>query len=221
MTEKTNNPKQTWPTKKAMEQVYAMKLWGNNDTDFYSGYGSHDPEIITPYIAAITSFLNTIKTPLTICDLGCGDFNIGKQLVRHSKKYIAVDIVPQLIAHNRQKFNDKKLEFLCLDIATDELPNGDCVIIRQVLQHLSNAEVQHVLSKLSPYKYIILTEHIPEGDFAPNKDIISGQGTRLKKDSGLDILAPPFTFHPKKATILVTASSTKYKGAIITTLFEN
>ena len=28
--------KTPWPTKNAMEQVYKMKLWGDNKTDFYS-----------------------------------------------------------------------------------------------------------------------------------------------------------------------------------------
>ncbi len=90
------------------------------------------------------------------------------------------------------------MEFRCLDIAVDELPKGDCVILRQVLQHLSNAEVHCVLRKLVDFKYVIVTEHIPDGDFSPNKDIISGQGIRLKKQSGLDILASPFNFRIEK-----------------------
>ena len=65
-----------------------------------------------------------------------------------------------------------------LDIAADYLPSGDCALLRQVLQHLSNAEVQNILRKITGFKYIILTEHLPNGDFIPNKDVISGQGIR-------------------------------------------
>ena len=93
--------------------------------------------------------------------------------------------VEDLIERNKEKFKDEEVEFRCLNIAVDELPSGDCVLIRQVLQHLSNAEVDSILNKLSDYKYIIITEHVPIGDFDPNVDIISGQGTRLKKKSGL------------------------------------
>ena len=69
--------------------------------DFYSGVGSHSPEIVDPYIDAVKSFLKSFGEPIVVCDLGCGDFNVGKELVSLSKKYIAVDIVPDLIARNR------------------------------------------------------------------------------------------------------------------------
>ncbi len=212
--------KKPWPTKDAMAQVYKMKLWGDNKSDFYSGVGSHHPEIIIPYIDTVKSFLTSSKTPLTVCDLGCGDFNIGIELVKHTKKYIAVDIVPGLIAHNKEKFKEENLEFYCLDIAVDDLPSGDCAILRQVLQHLSNAEVESVVNKLSDFKYVILTEHLPLGDFAPNKDIISGQGTRLKKQSGLNLLAPPFNLKVKEEKQVLSLNSNDSIGVIVTKIYK-
>ena len=194
----TNRRKKPWPTKDAMEQVYEKKLWGSGKSNFYSGEGSHNPEIVNPYIREITSFLASFKSPLTVCDLGCGDFNVGKSLVKHNKKYVAVDIETRLIEYNKEKFKEKNLEFRRLDIAVDDLPSGDCALLRLVLQHLSNTEVQSVLHKLRDYKYVILTEHLPEGDFVPNKEIISGQGTRQKKKIGLDVLAPPFNTKVKE-----------------------
>ena len=202
-----------------MEQVYEMKLWGSDNTKFYSGEGSHNSIIVAPYIAAITSFLMSFKKPLTICDLGCGDFNVGKELVKYTNKYIAVDIVPELIAYNKEKFKEENLEFHCLDIAIDNLPSVDCVLLRQVLQHLSNTEVQNVVRKLSNFNYVIITEHIPEGEFIANKEIISGQGTRLKIQSGLNLLAPPFNFKVKEQKQLVTVSLEGNSGVIVTTLY--
>ncbi|MET6991633.1 class I SAM-dependent methyltransferase [Sediminicola arcticus] len=216
-TERIKNP---WPTKDTMEQVYEMKLWGRGKTDFYSGSGSHNPEIVNPYISVLTSFLTSFKIPLTVCDLGCGDFNVGKELVEYTKKYVAGDIVKGLIENNKKKFKEDNLEFLCLDIAVDDLPSGDCALLRQVLQHLSNAEVQRILSKVTDYKYVILTEHIPEGDFIPNKDIISGQGIRLKKLSGLNVLAPPFNFKVKEEKKLLTVRLIDCKGVIVTTCYK-
>ncbi|WP_308990666.1 class I SAM-dependent methyltransferase [Mariniflexile litorale] len=217
---RTNKIKKPWPTKDAMEQVYAMKLWGNNKSDFYSGIGSHHPDIASPYIDVVTTFLKSFKSPLVVCDLGCGDFNIGKELVKHTKKYIAVDIVTSLIEFNKEKFKNENLEFHCLDIAADNLPSGDCALLRQVLQHLSNAEVKNIVRKLSNFKYVILTEHLPEGSFEPNKDIISGQGIRLKKQSGLNLLAPPFNFKVKEEKQLSSAILNDNKGVIITTIYK-
>ena len=59
-----------------------MHLWGGKDFDFYSGSGSHDSQIIEPYLDAVSTFLKSHNNTLTVCDLGCGDFNIGKQLTQ-------------------------------------------------------------------------------------------------------------------------------------------
>lgn len=216
---KPNKIKTPWPTKKAMEQIYDLSLWGTNNTNFYSGFGSHKAEIVTPYLKAVKNFLTSFDEPISVCDLGCGDFNIGKQLVNHTKKYIAIDIVETLIDYNKENFTADNLEFQCLDIAKNDLPKADCVILRQVLQHLSNAEVQTIVNKLRDYKYIILTEHLPSGNFIANKDIISGQGIRIKKQSGLAILQPPFNFKIKEKKELVSFVLENDKGVILTSLF--
>jgi hypothetical protein len=211
--------KQPWPTKDAMDQVYKMKLWGSNSSAFYSGDGSHLPEIANPYITKITTFLASFENQLIVCDLGCGDFNIGKKLVAYSKKYFAIDIVEDLIEHNKKEYLADNLVFQCLNIAEDELPKGDCAIIRQVLQHLSNAEIQAIVYKLSNYKYVIVTEHLPNGDFEPNKDIISGQGIRIKKQSGVVLTASPFNFQVKEETELLRIDLKDGKGVIVTKLY--
>ncbi len=211
--------KKPWPTKDAMDQVYKLKLWGSNSSEFYSGEGSHLPEIVTPYIEKVTSFLKSFEKPLIVCDLGCGDFNIGKELFPFTEKYFAIDIVEDLIEFNKEKFKAENLEFQCLNIAEDELPKGDCAIIRQVLQHLSNTEIQTIVNKLSNFKYILITEHLPIGDFEPNKDIISGQGIRIKKQSGVNLIAPPFNLKVKEEKEILSFELKNGKGRIVTKLF--
>ncbi|WP_158851669.1 class I SAM-dependent methyltransferase [Algibacter sp. L1A34] len=203
-----------------MHQIYKLNLWGGTEFDFYSGSGSHDPDIINPYLDVLTAFLESYNRTLTVCDLGCGDFNIGKQLTQFTKKYIAADIVESLIERNKQIYQADNLEFHCLNIAKDELPTGDCIILRQVLQHLSNAEIERVVEKLANYKYIILTEHLPLGNFTPNKDIISGQGIRLKQNSGVNLLEAPFNLEVKTETILGEYILEHHKGRIVTKLYE-
>ncbi|MDR9418805.1 MAG: class I SAM-dependent methyltransferase [Gracilimonas sp.] len=218
--DKTNKLKKPWPTKDAMEQIYEKNLWGGDEAEFYSGSGSHHHELVKPYIDVVSGFLSSFKDPLVVCDLGCGDFNVSKELVEFTKKYHAVDIVADLIERNKKKFNHEHVTFSCLDIATEEWPSGDCVILRNVLQHVSNREIQSIVQKLYGYKYVILTEHIPEGDFTPNKDIISGQGIRLKKGSGVDLLAPPFNFEVKEHEEWLSLPAKDGKGIIVTTMYE-
>ena len=213
--------KTPWPTKKVMQQVYDLNLWGGSGSDlFYSGEGSHESSLVEPYIKSIIDFLDGFKSPITLCDLGCGDFNIGKQIVNKVGLYHAIDIVPELIARNKQLFKFDNLKFQTLDISKDQLPQADCVIIRQVFQHLSNNEILDTITKLNTYNYVIITEHIPEGDFRPNIDIISGRGIRLTKKSGVDITKPPFNLKFKRKRVLLSLKSKNFGGIIITTLFE-
>jgi SAM-dependent methyltransferase len=202
-----------------MKQIYEQHLWGGKSFDFYSGEGSHNSKIINPYLETVTSFFKSHNNTLTVCDLGCGDFNIGKHLIKYTKKYIAIDIVDDLITRNKSKFKENHLEFLCLDIAKDQLPSADCALLRQVLQHLSNVEIQSLVKKLGHYKYIILTEHIPAGNFIPNKDMISGQGIRLKHKSGVDLLKPPFNLKVVEQSVLNKIVLNDSKGQIVTTLY--
>lgn len=217
MTKKTKTP---WPTKAVMNQIYDMNLWGGSEFDFYSGDGSHNPEIINPYLNALVGFFKSQNSDLVVCDLGCGDFNIGQHLTQYSKKYIAIDIVENLINRNKDLYKANNLEFHCLDIGKDELPSGDCIILRQVLQHLSNAEIQLVIKKIAAYKYIILTEHIPLGNFTSNKDIISGQGIRLKQNSGVNLLETPFNLKVKSQQQIGECVLENNKGRIVTTLYS-
>ena len=198
MSSRSKSSKISWPTKDVMEQIYDQSLWGGKEFDFYSGIGSHDPMIVNIYVKTVTNFLKSHDHKMTICDIGCGDFNIGQHIFKYSKKYFAIDIVEELIERNKIKFKTKNLEFLCLDIANEVLPKADVIIIRQVLQHLSNNEIQQILNRLKTCKYIILTEHLPVGDFIPNTNKIASQGIRLKQQSGVDILSAPFNFKVKQ-----------------------
>lgn len=211
--------KKPWPTKKAMQQVYANQLWGSDGSEFYSGEGSHQDNLVQPYVEAVTDFLRNHPS-LTVLDVGCGDFNVGRQIMPFAQQYTAVDIVPELINRNRQIFQFPHVRFECLDLAQDALPQADVLIVRQVLQHLSNAEIMSFVNKLNAFTYVILTEHLPNGTFTPNVDIISGQGIRLKKKSGVNLQAAPFSWKPQEEYPLVSVSLGEKEGKVVTTLFK-
>lgn len=203
-----------------MVQIYENHLWGGSDHLFYSGDGSHEEHLVAPWLQVVQDFLSSFKSPISICDLGCGDFNVGKQLLSDCSSYTAVDIVPDLIVHHQQEYIAANLIFQCLDIAKDALPVADCAILRQVLQHVSNAEILAITQKLAQYKYVIITEHLPEGEFEANVDIISGQGIRLKKGSGVDVLQPPFSLPVTSAKKLLEVIPSNGKGRIVTWLYK-
>ena len=201
-----------------MQQIYEQHLWGGSAYDFYSGEGSHKPEIFKPYLDAVSEFFKSFYGKLTVCDLGCGDFNVGRYLVNHCQKYIAVDIVDNLIERNKSLFKYPNLEFNCLDIVEDPLPKSDCAILRQILQHLSNDEIMKISKKLKDYKYLIVTEHLPLGDFVANRDIVTSLGNRTKYDSGVNLLKEPFNLEVKGKKILNEVFLENGKGRISTIL---
>ena len=93
-------------------------------------------------------------------------------------------------------------------------------MLRQVLQHLSNAEILEVTAKLQGYKYLIITEHIPSFGFRPNADLVTGQGNRLKLESGVVITENPFNLKPLREETLLELPVDS-KSILKTILYQN
>lgn len=201
-----------------MGRIYKHKLWGGKKYDYYSGFGSHSKKVVKPYVKTIGGFLKTHEKQLAVCDLGCGDFNVGNQLVEFSESYIGVDVVPDLVERNKKQFQNSKLSFTCLDIINDDLPFADCVLVRQVLQHLSNSDILKLAAKLQKYSFAIVTEHLPKKKFVPNLDKLTGANIRLSNNSGVVLHEAPFSIPAKQKEELLRI---KYnKGLIVTTLYQ-
>ncbi len=188
--------------KDIFKKIYNEQLWGKNKK-LYSGPGSHNKKLTKPYLKFVQDFLKDKNYSVT--DLGCGDFNIGKELYSLSRKYIAIDIVKDIIEENKKKYIDNNLNFMCLNILDEKIPITDCIIIRQVLQHLDNKSIEIIVKKIYSYKFLILTEHLPKNKFIPNIDKFTGPTIRLDTSySGVDLEKKPFDlkFKSKKELII-------------------
>jgi SAM-dependent methyltransferase len=174
--------------------IYANGTWGGQRGEFYSGSGSLE-RFHTAYREIIGEATAGIASP-TIVDLGCGDFRVASAVVPANARYIGVDIVPSMIAHHQANYANERIQFQCLDIVNDALPDGDICLIRQVLQHLSNDEISAVLRNTAHYPALLITEHFAPDNrptYSPNRDIPHGAGTRVPLDSGVDVRYPPFS----------------------------
>jgi hypothetical protein len=180
--------------------TYINYLWGRKqgDFDFYSGDGSHNPSVIDEYLRKVSAFLSQFKYKPVVVDIGCGDFNIGSQLSIYADHYIACDVVPAVIEANIIRNELTNVSFRVLDAATQELPKGDVVILRQVLQHLSNHDIQNVLQRIEGnFQYLIFTDHQPlELEWTPNLDKQTGPNIRTEFGSGLNLCQGPFFLSP-------------------------
>ena len=200
-------------------KIYENKQWGEDKYQpFFSGSGSHNKNISTPYIDALTDYITGLDFLPVIIDIGSGDFNIGSKLVHLAKYYYACDIVKSLQNFCNKKFNYDNLEFVVCDAVNDPLPLGDIVIIRQVLQHLSNAEIKEIIKKCRQYNRWIITEHIPVEKFEANKDFRAGSGIRILYGSGIDLTKSPFSIKGYQTRVL--CETFEGDGIIKTVIFE-
>jgi SAM-dependent methyltransferase len=187
-------------TAEVFSEIYQSGEWGKAQDQYDSGAGSSENRFIEPYCAVVSAFVAGLnRDGITIVDLGCGDFRVGRGVLavceNRLAKYIAVDIVSSLIEHNQRHHQTDKVEFVCQNIIDEDLPKGDLCFVRQVLQHLSNEQVQQILAKISQsYRYAFITEHQPthETNVVPNLDKPHGGDIRLFDGSGVYIGKPPF-----------------------------
>ena len=201
------------PAAEVFSTIYRKNVWGGQRRKYYSGWGSRDPIIVEPYIRAVSAHLKQKARP-SVVEIGCGDFQVGRRLVPYVSRCIACDIVSDLIEHHRRNLKLENVEFRVVNAIEDELPSGDIVLVRQVLQHLSNKHIASILPKLRAYREAIITEHVPSGSFVPNLDKETGPHYRAHLSSGIVLTEPPFQIEAKERRVLCEAPS---NGGIVRT----
>jgi SAM-dependent methyltransferase len=182
-------------TEDVFTQIYSRNEWGGRPGEFYSGSGTAYTVVAAPYVANLVRELTNLQAErLRVVDLGCGDFRIGRQLAPACAAYVGVDIVHPLVSYNQRMFGSETVSFVHANIIEDPLPPGDICVVRQVLQHLSNAQILAVLPKLNQYRWCFITEHHPSDSrfLAANLDKTHGRDIRLTEGSGVYLDAPPF-----------------------------
>jgi hypothetical protein len=204
-----NTPRRVWETlnqrhrrRRIFREIYDKNLWGSDGhSKFYSGVGSRgeSAEIYVKGMARVLeSHVAELGRKLTVVDLGCGDFEIGHALVTGLPDliYVGCDIVPEVVIHNTKTYANERISFRQLDIVADPLPNADVCLVRQVLQHLSNAEIIKFLQRAN-YKYLYITEGHPSVRTGPvNPAKATGGDVRFDwhagRGRGVELDKPPY-----------------------------
>jgi Methyltransferase domain len=196
---------QRMTTEEVFTDIYSNNRWGGQSGSFCSGNGSREISVVSPYVAKITAELSRIgAASMTVVDLGCGDYSVGRQLSSACGAYVGVDIVKPLIAYNQAAFASQNVSFRHANIIEDELPNGDICFVRQVLQHLSNDQIATIVPKLNQFRWCFITEHHPSPHrmLQPNKDKPHGETVRISLGSGVFLDEPPFNIPTTRYRLL-------------------
>ena len=139
------------------------------------------------------------KNIKSITDFPCGDLNWIKEIFPSIENYTGCDIVDKCIDSNKEKFPDKK--FQCLDLATDEIPESDLLIVRDVIGHqpleIGIQMVKNILS--SKCKYLLSTTWANKSDKGwtkcNNGDVDrQNEGVNFGRFYPVNLMSEPFNF---------------------------
>jgi hypothetical protein len=89
------------------------------------------------------------------------------------------------------------VQFQTLDVVSQNLPDGDICLVRQVFQHLPNRDIACVLPKLQKYRCVYVTEGQPivrEGPVNPDKQANAEVrfDWRTGRGRGVELDQPPW-----------------------------
>jgi len=174
------------------EQIYARNEWS-----YGSGEGSL-PEHNIGYVQFLETFLvrHSIKS---IVEMGCGDWQFSKDIRWGKSSYHGFDVVAAVVEFNQMTYARDQVAFSLYSGDPAELPVADLLIVKDVLQHLSDAIVHRALMHFPRFKYVLATNCVNPRGATVHRDIEDGDFRYL------DLRLPPFelqaaevySFHPR------------------------
>jgi SAM-dependent methyltransferase len=125
----------------------------------------------------------------SIVDVGCGDWQSSRYISFNGALYSGFDIVKSVVEANRKQFGSNVVLFDVMPDDPRNLPGADLLIIKDVLQHLTNDQIlfyrDHVIPK---YRLCLITNSWKAINYPQNGDIAPGQFRSL------DLIAAPYSF---------------------------
>jgi hypothetical protein len=179
----------------AFDEVYRRRMWKQSAS--LSGPGSSG--VWATEFERIVARLVRDKSIRSVGDFGCGDFVAGAALSTLVPSIVAMDVSNFIIEQNKRVYSSlENVTFMWGDVTESTLPTVDLVVLRQVLQHLTNTQIAKALGNIerSGAEYVLIAEHVmrPEKMVAPNLDISTHSVlTRVGMGSGVIITDPPFS----------------------------
>ena len=182
------------------DDIYRNELWGAGQG---SGSGS-SPEVTYEYRIFLKKFLKEYNIQ-SVVDFGCGDWQFSKLIDWDGLTYRGYDCVRSVVDLNNRLYGEANIDFQFANRIKDDCVGADLLILKDVLIHWPNKDVQNFLdtAKDLPYKYILITNQTLRDDLL-NKDI------RLGEFRQLDINSDPFNANVKEIFYWSSDNKTTY-----------
>jgi hypothetical protein len=194
---------------KIFSNLYETGAWGTNEEGLGSSGPGSSMENSEPYIKFLQNFIQTNGIS-TIVDAGCGDWSFSKAIDWGTARYVGIDIVKPVIERCQTKFASPQVEFIHGDINEIEMPAGDLLICKDVLQYLSNSEALQFLDRISKYKYCLITN-----DACSNPHQTSIRSIVCGDHRPIDLSSLPFQRHGAKIFRYVAGGNEKQVFLIV------
>lgn len=167
----------------AFDNIYINNTWG-----FKSGAGSN-PVFAKPWIDLVNYFLSR-KDVKTVIDVGCGDWRIGKCLNLEGKDYTGIDISSVILEETSLNAKEN-IKFIHGDFETLDIHDADLILIKDVLQHLTNSSIYNIINKImGKTKYALICDDLDRDNKSNNNaDILPGLHRFI------DLSQKPFNFN--------------------------
>jgi SAM-dependent methyltransferase len=124
--------------------IMHARAWG--DVESVSGAGSGLAR--TADLRARLPELLTRLRVRSMLDAGCGDFYWMRAVDLPVRRYVGVDVVPELVSQLQAEHARRGRRFLHADITRDPLPRVQLVLCREVLFHFPDEDVRRALANL-------------------------------------------------------------------------
>lgn len=164
---------------KVFDHIYTHNLWNQG-----SGLGSTEANT-RPYREFLHNFLraNAVRS---VVDLGCGDWQFSQLIDWKGIDYTGID-VSKVVLENTKAHAKPGIAFQEMNALSGELPRGELLLCKDVLQHWSNADILALIPKLAAYRYVLVTNgFLPAAKARTNTDISAGRWRPV------DLARPPF-----------------------------
>ncbi|MCM2284789.1 MAG: class I SAM-dependent methyltransferase [Desulfobacula sp.] len=181
-------------------EIYSKNIFGGKESRSGEGSNMIQSAEIRREIPILLQKFNI----RTFIDAPCGDWFWMKQTHLGVKQYTGIDIVKALIEKNQQEFGNESINFICLNLVNEQLPQADLIFSRDCLVHLTFNDALKVIAnfKQSGSTYLLTTT------FTDRINNIDLRGNDFWRPINLEL--SPFSF--PKPVALINEKCTEYHG---------
>ena len=166
--------------------IYSKNGWANEETVSGSGSTLESTEAIREQLPLLFREFGF----RALLDAPCGDYHWMRETRLDLDAYWGMDIVPEIVARNAQRYGSQRVRFVKGDLIEGSLPKVDVILCRDCFNHLSFSAIASALRnfKRSGSGYVLLTTDVYLEEAA---DIVNGQSRSLNLQSAPISLPAP------------------------------